>query len=121
MLAASIAALGAQGTCGRECVIDPLPLGCTALGGNRCSLTRAAKMNLDNTGGERHEELYEEDARLADDSLFETAAFERFDLWMDGSLKLLVTRYQSLAAPQASRPFLSCATRGRSRKSEGTS
>lgn len=78
-------------------------------------------MNLDNTGGERHEELYDEDVRLADDSMFETAAFERFDLWMDGSLKLLVARYLPLAAPQASRPFISRPTRGRLRKSEGTS
>ncbi|MCE9554973.1 MAG: hypothetical protein K8T91_16585 [Planctomycetes bacterium] len=78
-------------------------------------------MNLDNTGGERHEELYDEDVRLADDSMFDTAAFERFDLWMDGSLKLLVARYQSLAAPQASRPYLSRPIRGRSRKSEGKS
>ena len=81
---------------------------------------RAEKMNADNTGGERHEETYE-DVRLADESLFESAAFERFDLWMDGSLKLLVARYLPLAAPQASRPFLSRFARGRSRKSEGTS
>ena len=77
-------------------------------------------MNLDYTGGERHEESCE-DVRLADESLFDTAAFERFDLWMDGSLKLLVARHQSLAAPQASRPFISRASRRRSRKSEGTS
>jgi len=56
------------------------------------------------SSGERHEKLFEEDARLADETLYETSAFERFDLWMDGSLKLLVSRYQSMAAPQAKRP-----------------
>jgi hypothetical protein len=76
-------------------------------------------MNHEEAGGERHN-LYDEDVRLADETLFETAAFERFDLWMDGSLKLLVARYQSLAAPRASRPFPVRISRGRSPKSEGT-
>jgi len=63
------------------------------------------KGNADKKSGERHERLFEEDARLADDTVFETSAFERFDLWMDGSLKLLVSRHQAMAAPRASQPI----------------
>lgn len=97
-------------------------------------------MNDGNTGGERHydsegerpgnfdgntpEEAFDHDpldVRLADDSLFDSAAFERFDLWMDGSLKLLVGRFASMAAPRASRPFFGRIHGGRMPKPEGKS
>lgn len=78
-------------------------------------------MDTDKGSGEGHARLFEEDARLADEAVYETAAFERFDLWMDGSLKLLVARHQSFAAPQASRPFaLTRFARGGATTSEGT-
>ena len=76
-------------------------------------------MNHNEPGGESHNQ-HDEDVRLADETLFESAAFERFDLWMDGSLKLLVARYLPLAAPQASRPLLPRAIRDRSAKPEET-